>query len=70
MTSASVLSAQSCRDARAVLKVTQEELAAIAEVSVSTVRRMERGDKVSDYAAGKLTKALEKEGALFVGNKR
>jgi transcriptional regulator with XRE-family HTH domain len=60
------LSAQSCRDARLLLKISQQELAALAEISVSSVSRLERGERISDYAVGKLREALDKEGALFI----
>ena len=60
------LYAQSCRDARLLLKLSQQELADLAGISTSSVGRFERGEKVSDYAMRRLTEALEKEGAVFV----
>lgn len=61
------LSASVCRDARCFLGLTQEELAAAAEISVSTVRRCERGEKISDYASKQILAALEAQGATFIG---
>lgn len=63
------LSASVCRDARNFLDLTQEELAAAAEVSVSTVRRCERGDQISAYAGKQILAALEAKGAIFVGGR-
>lgn len=62
------LSPQSCRAARMLLRLSQAELANLAEISVSTLRRFESGDgKASDYAARQILAALEREGILFVG---
>ena len=62
------LSPQSCRAARKLLKITQAELANLAQISLSTLRRFESGDgKTSDYAARQILAALEHEGILFVG---
>ena len=62
------ISPQSCRAARMLLKLSQAELASLAEISVSTLRRFESGDgKASDYAAKQVLAALEREGILFVG---
>ena len=63
------LSASVCRDARTFLSLTQEELASVAEISVSTVRRYERGDQVSDYASKRIIAALKAHGATFIGLK-
>lgn len=68
MITTSVLSAKSCRDARDLLGISQKELAQCAGISTSSVSRYERGEKISDYARRKLTEALEKEGAVFVGS--
>lgn len=55
-----------CRDARALLRLSQEELAELARISVSTVRRIERGDKVGDYPQQRILDALYGAGAVFV----
>lgn len=61
------LSPQTCRAARKLLKLTQAELAGLARISVSTLRRFESGDgKASPYAARQILRALEKEGVVFV----
>lgn len=63
----SALSPSMCRDARALLRISQEELAELAGISVSTVRRLERGDAVGDYPQQRILAALEGAGAVFVG---
>ena len=60
------LSASACRDARTLLDLTQGELASAAEISVSTVLRCERGERVSDYASKQILAALEARGATFI----
>jgi DNA-binding transcriptional regulator YiaG len=57
------LTSSMCRDARALLDITQEELAKAAAISVSTVRRCERGEAISEYAAKQIIAALEARGA-------
>ena len=62
------LSPASCRAARGLLKMTQEELAEAAQISVSTVRRYEAGDRpLSSYAARQVGLALKKSGIVFIG---
>lgn len=61
------LSASVCRDARGLLQLTQEDLAQAAGISVSTVRRCERGETISDYAGKRIVAALEERGATLVG---
>lgn len=63
----SALSASMYRDARALLRISWEEVAELAEVSVSTVRRVKRGDAVGDYPQQRILAALEGAGAFFVG---
>jgi DNA-binding transcriptional regulator YiaG len=63
------LSPKAYRDARTFLGLSQDELASAAEISVSTLRRCERGDNVSDYARKQITAALEAQGAVFVGGR-
>lgn len=55
-----------CRDARALLRLSQEDLAELAGISVSTVRRIERGDDVGDYPQQRILDALDRAGAVFV----
>lgn len=62
-----VLLPQVCRDARDLIPLTQEELASAAEISASTLRRLERGEAISDYAARRIVAALEAEGAIVLG---
>lgn len=64
------LSPAICRDARDLLRVSQEELAKLAQISVSTVRRFERGDKVSEYPRRKIQAALESKGVVIVAAER
>ena len=40
-----------------------------AHISVSTLRRCERGEPVSDYARKQIIAALEAQGATFIGGK-
>jgi DNA-binding transcriptional regulator YiaG len=62
------LSPSSCRAARELLKMSVDELASLAGVSVSTVRRLERGERpVSDYALRSVLNALHGSGVRFVG---
>ena len=63
------LSASACRDDRTLLDLTQEELASAASISVSTLRRCERGEPVSDYARKQILAVLEARGATFIGAK-
>lgn len=66
-----VLSAASCRAARELLKLSQEELAALAGVSLHTLRRFEAAEgETSAYAIGQIMATLEREGILFVGPRR
>jgi DNA-binding transcriptional regulator YiaG len=66
-----LLSPASCRAARALLKLSQEELARLANISVGTLRRFELGEgSPSPCAAKQILKALEQEGVLFVGPSR
>ena len=63
------ISASICRDARTLLGMSQEELASAAEISVSTVRRCERGETISAYVAGRILAVLKSHGIVFVGGK-
>ena len=58
-----------CRDARTLLGMSQEELASAAEISLSTLRRCERGEKISAYVAGQIHSALTSHGVMIVGGK-
>lgn len=63
-----VLSPASCRAARALLQLSERELAQLAQISMVTLRRFELGEgQPSEYAAKRIFAALEKEGILFVG---
>lgn len=64
------LSPAICRDARDLPCISQEELAKFAQISVSTVRRFEHGDKVGDYPRRQIQEALESTGIVFVGGER
>ena len=65
------LSPASCKAARELLEMSREELASAAEISVSTLRRFEAGGhRLSDYAAGQILKAFQRQGVLFVGASR
>lgn len=61
------LSHAMCRDARRLLHLSQEEMASLANVSVSTLRRLERGERISDYAAQRIFDALVDAGIDFFG---
>lgn len=64
------LSARSCRDARKLAKLSQEELAVAAGISVSTLRRFERGDDaIGDYPKQQLSRALANEGIMVLGTR-
>lgn len=69
MSSTHQLSGKTLSDARSLLKLTQKEVAELAGISVSTVRRLERGERASDYAVGRLGEALKREGAVFVASR-
>lgn len=64
------LSPKAYREARTFLRLSREDLASAAEISVSPLRRCERGENVSDYARKQITAALEAQGAVFVGGRR
>ena len=65
---AHILSPASCRDARELLRLSQEELANLASISVATLRRFELGGGgSSEYAARQIQLAIEREGILFFG---
>lgn len=65
------LSSDSCRAARELLRISQPELADLAGISVSTVRRFESGvGRPSAYAARQLLIALQREGIEFIGSRR
>jgi transcriptional regulator with XRE-family HTH domain len=69
--SSDFLCPQSCRAARNLLGLTQAEFAALARISVSTLRRFEAGEgKPSAYAARQIHEELVREGILFVGPAR
>lgn len=65
------LSPDSCRAARLLLRLSQSELASIAGISVSTLRRFEnRTGQPSVYDARQLREAFDREGILFVGSRQ
>lgn len=67
-TSLQYISPQSCRAARNLLKLSQAELARLAKISTSTLRRFELGTgKASPDAARQILGVLEREGVLFIG---
>lgn len=61
------LSGHSCIAARGLLNISQEELASLAGISLSSVRRLELGEKVSDYANDRVLEALQKRRIQFIG---
>lgn len=61
------LSGHSCVAARGLLNISQKELASLAGISLSSLRRLEQGDKVIDYVRDRVLKALRAEGIRFVG---
>jgi len=65
------LSPASCRASRKLLEISQAELAEVADISVSTVRRYEAGAlSLSEHAANQILAALKKRGIVFVGTAR
>ena len=65
------LSPASCRAARELLKLSQEELAHLAEISVSPLRRLETGKgRPGSYASRQIEAALKHAGILFIGPSR
>lgn len=61
------LSPASCASARALLGLSEEELAAAARISVSTLRRYEAGELAqSAYVLRQLHEALVGQGAMFI----
>lgn len=59
-------SGPSCRDARKLLRLSQEEFANSAGISVSTLRRFEAGNTISDYASGAIARAFDEHGVSFL----
>lgn len=64
-----VLSGPVCSDARAFLGLSQEEFASAARVSVSTVRRCERGERISEYASRQILGTFKTLGAVFIAGR-
>lgn len=63
--SLSMLSPAACHQARALLGISEAELARLAGISVA---RFERGDAARNhYAAKKILEALAREKILFIG---
>jgi hypothetical protein len=63
------ISSEQIRAARALLRIEQDELARLAHVSVSTIRRLEGvgGDGVvADTTIGEVRQVLEQAGAEFI----
>ena len=61
------LTSEQCRAARALLDWTQDDLAAHAEVSRSTVRGFESGQhELHRASAAAIRRALEEGGILFI----
>jgi transcriptional regulator with XRE-family HTH domain len=63
-----VITVEQIRAARGLLGWSQSELAKRAGLSLPTVKRVEagRGPRVSEEARGRIQKALEAGGALFI----
>lgn len=62
------LSPSSCKAARQLLHMTQQELTSIAGISASTLRRLEGGERrINDYARKSILQALTRNGIVFVG---
>jgi predicted transcriptional regulator len=63
-----VLTVEQLRAARGLLGWSQSELAARAELSLPTVKRVETGTgpRVSEIARTKLRRALESAGVVFI----
>ena len=59
------MDATQCRMARCGLALEAKELAARAGVTYMTLRRLERGEKVSAATAASVKSALEEAGAAF-----
>jgi transcriptional regulator with XRE-family HTH domain len=61
------MSSSQCRGARALIDMTQPQLAAAAIIGLSTVVDFERERRaVSDEAIGKMRRALETAGVEFI----
>jgi DNA-binding XRE family transcriptional regulator len=63
------LTSEQIRAARAMLRMEQARLAELADISVETIRRIERLDgpvNAKDMTIYSIKKALEKEGIIFV----
>ena len=59
---------EQCRMARAALSLTIPALADLADVRANTVSHFERGGDSYASTIGKLQKALEARGVVFVGD--
>jgi transcriptional regulator with XRE-family HTH domain len=60
-----MINAGQCRMARAALRISVRDLAAIARVGVNTVVRFEGGEKLQDRTIDAIRMALEKAGIEF-----
>jgi len=63
-----MIGAAQIKAARALLGISQRELSKIAEVAISTVKRLELADEITGAARTlwKLQTALEKAGVAFI----
>lgn len=60
------MNAVQCKMARAALGLGVRELAKLAEVSVDTVSRMERGEELMPRTITAIRTALESAGVIFI----
>lgn len=61
-----MMNVDQCRAARALLNMSQDELAAISKVSISTIKDWERGKRVPmQRTLDDLKRALEEMGIVF-----
>lgn len=60
------VSSHQVRAARALLEMTQDDLAAASKVGIATIRRFENGAEIGEPLLDALQRALEAAGAIFI----
>lgn len=55
-----------CRAARGLLNLTQDQLAKMSSVGLSTIKKVEKGETIATNNFKAIQEALERGGAIFI----